>query len=405
MGENLRTDVLIVGGGLVGSTLASALAEGGLTSIVIDRSSPRNQNTRSFDGRATAVAQSTKRMLTVIGIWSNLKGKVSPIYDIRVTDGNSRHYLHFDHSNMTEDALGYMIENHFLRRAILRTTLKREEIKYMAPVELTEVVRNSKGICAVLADGREIHAALIVGADGRSSYVRQHAGIPVTKWSYKQAGIVCTVAHDKPQYNIAHDHFFPAGPFAILPLVGDRSSIVWTENLDDARMLIELPGREFLLELAQRFGDFLGPLEVVGPRSSYPLHLQFAESCTAPRLALVGDAIHGMHPVAGQGFNMGLRDVAALTEVLVDAYRLGLDIGTTNSLRQFERWRRFDNTLMLAATDGLNRLFSNDSLPFQLVRDLGLAVVNASSTLKNVFMRQAMGLTGNLPRLMRGDDL
>ena len=405
MGASLQTDVLIVGGGLVGGTLACALADGGLTSIVIDRSSSQHQNTLSFDGRATAIAQSANRMLTVIGIWSNLKGKVSPIYDIRVTDGNSRQYLHFDHSNLTEDALGYMIENRFLSKAILRATLKREEIKYLAPVELTQVVRNSKGICAALADGREIRAALIVGADGRGSYVRRHAGIPVTKWSYKQAGIVCTVAHDKPHNNVAHERFFPAGPFAILPLVGDRSSIVWTENLDDTRMLIELPDHEFLFELSQRFGDFLGPLEVVGQRSSYPLHLQFAKSCTAPRLALVGDAIHGMHPVAGQGFNMGLRDVAALTEVLVDAYRLGLDIGTSNSLRQFERWRRFDNTLMLAATDGLNRLFSNDYFPLRLVRDLGLAVVNESSTLKNVFMRQAMGLTGNLPRLMRGDDL
>ena len=403
--KQLYTDVLIVGGGLVGGSLACALAEAGLKSIVVDKSRIGDQDNREFDGRATAISQTTKKMLDVINIWSGLSGKSAPIFDIRVADGKSPFFLHFDHTDLTGDPLGYMVENRYLRRAIFQETSRREEIDYLTPVKLNKIIRNVDGVTAILADGRAINSVLVVGSDGRSSYVRQSAGIEVVQWSYRQTGIVCTVAHEKPHNNIAHEHFYPAGPFAILPLPGKRSSIVWTENQEEAKFLVELSSNEFLYELSERFGDFLGSLKLVGPRSTFSLHLHFTKSSTAQRLALVGDSAHGLHPVAGQGLNMGLRDVAALTEVLVDAARLGLDFGASNTLRQYDRWRRFDNTLMLAATDSLNRLFSNDVLPVRAARRLGLAAVNTSSLLKKIFMRQAMGLTGNLPRLMKGEPL
>ena len=405
MKKHLYTDVLIVGGGLVGSTLACALAKSGLRSIVIDKSRVGDQDNQKFDGRATAISQTTKKMLDVINIWSGLGGLTAPILDIRVADGKSPFFLHFDHSDLSSDPLGYMVENRYLRRAIFQEASRQEAVVYLTPVKIINIVRNVEGVIASLADGRIINASLIVGSDGRGSYVREDAGIGVTQWSYKQTGIVCTVSHEKSHINIAHEHFYSAGPFAILPLTGKKSSIVWTEKQEDAEMLMELSHREFLDELSIRFGEFLGSLRLIGPRSAFPLHLHFTKSSTSQRLALVGDSIHGLHPVAGQGLNMGLRDVAALTEVLAHASRLGLDIGTLNILKKYERWRRFDNTLMLAATDGLNRLFSNEIPAIQTLRGLGLGAVNASSLLKKIFMRQAMGLTGNLPRLLKGENL
>ena len=405
MSEHLYTDVLIVGGSLIGGTLACTLATGGLKSIVIDKAFISEQDTQQFDGRATAIAYTGKNLLEAINIWPSLKNHAAPILDIRVADQNSKFFLHFDHTHLTGEPLGYMVENRILRRAIFRESKKFPEINYLMPVELVEIDRRIEGITTRLEDGRIIHSALIVGSDGRGSSVREHANIPVTQWSYKQTSIVCTVNHEKPHDNIAHEHFFAPGPFAILPLTGRRSSIVWTEDREQAQLLLSLPHDEFLEELSLRFGDFLGSLKIVGPKSHFPLSLHYAKNCTARRLALVGDSSHGLHPVAGQGLNMGFRDVAALAEVLVDTYRLGLDIGTPNCLKQYERWRRFDNTLMLAATDGLNRLFSNNISSIQLMRNLGLAAVNASGGLKKLFMRQAMGLTGNLPRIMKGETL
>ena len=405
MEDSFSTDVLIVGGGLVGGTLGCALAVGGLRSLVIDRAPIRRQGAEELDGRATAIAQTAKKMLVSLGIWSGLKDRITPILDIRVADNHSHLFLHFDHEDVSEEALGYMVENRYLRRAIFQAVSNHSQVKYLTPVELVEVKRTADGVRATLSDGRVIRSALLVGADGRNSFVRQHGEIPVTQWSYKQAGIVCTVTHQKPHNNVAHEHFFQAGPFAILPLTGNRCSIVWTESEKYAGVLLNLSEGEFLAELTLRFGEFLGKLRVVGPRTSYPLYLQYTKSSTARRLALAGDSAHCLHPIAGQGLNMGLRDVAALSEVLVDAYRLGLDPGAPNILKTYERWRRFDNTLMLAATDGLNRLFSNDISSVRLVRNMGLAAVNASGPLKKLFMRHAMGLTGSLPRLLKGHPL
>jgi 2-octaprenyl-6-methoxyphenol hydroxylase len=260
-------------------------------------------------------------------------------------------------------------------------------------------------VTARLADGRQVNAALAVAADGRASPTRQAAGIGVTRWTYGQSAIVCTVAHARPHWDTAHERFLPAGPFAILPLPGRRSSVVWSEKARLASAIVGQDDAGFLAELGTRFGDFLGDLTLEGRRFCYPLSLQAALAYTAHRLALVGDAAHGMHPVAGQGMNMGLRDVAALAEVVVDAKRLGLDLGSAAVLRRYARWRSFDNLLMLGVTDGLVRLFSNDLAPVRLVRDLGLAAVNRLPAVKQVFMREAMGLLGDLPRLLKGQPL
>jgi 2-octaprenyl-6-methoxyphenol hydroxylase len=250
-----------------------------------------------------------------------------------------------------------------------------------------------------------LRGRLAVSAEGRNSPSREAAGISVSGWSYHQAGIVCTVRHDQPHNGVAQEHFLPAGPFAILPLVGNRSSLVWTEREDLTPTMMALDDAAFRNEVAKRFGDYLGTLEIEGPRWSYPLSLQLAESYVAPRLVLVGDAAHGMHPIAGQGLNVGLRDVAALAQVLTDAARLGFDIGGRDVLERYQRWRRFDNLTLLAVTDVLNKLFSNDIEPVRMLRGAGLAAVDKMPALKRLFMRHARGSVGKLPRLLAGEPL
>ena len=403
--EKHFTDVLIVGGGPVGGSLACALASAGVSSVLVDRAPADKFLDPSFDGRATAVAQGPKKMLEKIGVWRLLGANVAPIQDIRVVDGHSRLFLHYDHEDVGEDALGYMVENRCLRHAVSMAATAVPAVTVMAPAEIDELERTETAVTAKLKGGDYLTASLVVGSDGRNSFVRNHAGLKVTHWPYHQSGIVCTIAHEKPHNNIAHEHFYPAGPFAILPLTGNRSSIVWTESAADSADLMSLSEVDFISELAHRAGDFMGALEVVGPRWCYPLSLHFTETSVASRLALAGDSAHGIHPIAGQGLNMGLRDVAALAEVMADAHRLGLDIGSADVLLKYDRWRRFDNTTMVASTDGLNRLFSNNIAPLRLARDLGLAAVNRLGPLKKVIMRQAMGLTGTLPRLLRGEPL
>ncbi|NQV98319.1 MAG: FAD-dependent monooxygenase, partial [Rhodospirillales bacterium] len=307
---------------------------------------------------------------------------------------------------------GYMVENRHMRRALMARLAELSHIQVLAPATIRRLERTDAGVEAQLEDGRLIDARLVIAAEGRRSQTRDQAGIRLTHWSYKQTAIVCSVRLERSHDFVAHEHFLAAGPFAILPLNGDdpgnpgnMASIVWTEGQEMAEILLGLDADEFKFEFDQRFGDFLGHTEIIGPRWSYPLSLQFAESCTADRLALIGDASHGMHPIAGQGLNMGLRDVAVLAEVLVDAKRAGHDLGQAETLAAYEQWRRFDNTMMLVATDLLNRLFSNNIGPVKLARDMGLATVDKLPPLKKLFMRHAMGETGTLPRLMRGEPL
>ncbi len=402
---DLEVDVLISGGGLVGGTLACGLCDGGLTVCVVDVLDQKISLDAAFDGRASAIALSSKRVLEGLGLWTGMERETAAINEIRVSDGQSLFFLHYDREDVGAEAFGYMVENRAIRRSLAKKFVNLKNLTLFAPARIVDLERNPGGIRAILDDGRTVGARLIVGAEGRRSPTRDHAGIKTTNWSYMQTGIVCTVAHELPHDNVAHEHFLPAGPFAILPLPNNCSSIVWTERDVIAAEIMSLPEDAFLAELRNRFGDFLGDIRIVGSRWAYPLSLQFAERAVDHRLVLAGDASHGMHPIAGQGLNMGLRDVAVLAEVLSDARRLGLDPGDGTALKSYERWRRFDNTLMLVMTDALNRLFSNDIEPVRLARDVGLAAVNRMPILKRVFMKHAMGLAGDLPRLMRGEKL
>lgn len=400
-----NVDVMIVGAGMVGGTLACLLAGAGLSTVVIDRAPIAAGLDPDFDGRASSIAISTHRALRAAGLWPTLAETATPILDIRVSDGASPLFLHFDHADAGDEPFGYMIENRHIRYALSERFQALEDLTVIAPATISHLQRAPNGATVTLEDGRVISARLLIAADGRGSMIRQEAGIALTKWDYDQAGIVCSVRHERPHNNIAHERFLPSGPFAILPLADSRACIVWTQDKDLAPKIMAMDDREFAGELRRRFGDFLGDVKPEPKRWSYPLSLQFAREITAERLALVGDAAHGMHPIAGQGLNMGLRDVAALSEILIDSARLGLDIGSGAVLDRYARWRGFDNTLMLAMTDMLNRLFSNDIAPVRLARDIGLAAVDRAGPLKKVFMRQAMGQTGELPRLLRGEAL
>lgn len=404
-------DILVSGGGLAGGTLSLALAQGGFRVATVDLENPAHWTDRGFDGRASAIALSSQRVLEGVGIWDVIAEETAPIQDIRVADGHSPLFLHYDHTQLGDAPFGYMVENRSIRKALNVLVPKTGGLTYFAPNKLAHLERDADGVRATLEDGTEIHARLIVVCEGRKSPTRDAAGIRITKWDYKQAGIVCTVEHERPHHFCAQEHFLPSGPFAILPLPGTaekpgcRSSIVWTERADLWPIMMELSDEDFQEELELRFGDFLGSIEVVGPRFAYPLSLQYAERYTAERLALVADSAHGMHPIAGQGLNMGLRDVAALAEVLVEARRAGQDIGSALVLERYARWRGFDNALMLGVTDALVKLFSNAIEPVQIARDIGLAAVNQMPRLKSFFMQHAMGTVGDLPKLMRGETL
>ena len=438
-------EVLVAGGGMVGLAFAVALAEAGLEVVVVDHMDPALFREEAFDGRSSAIARGSQQALEVLGLWDGMLPAASPILDIRITDGKlgtsrrggaSSLHLHFASEDVAEVGaeevagggtgaqptsrptfrpLGYIVENTAIRRAGLDRARALKNIDLRAPAQLAEVTRRPGGVEARLADGATIRARLLVAADGRRSAQREAAGIKVMQVDYGQTAIVATVAHSEPHNGVAHEHFLPSGPFALLPMTDapdqsgqmvHRSSLVWTEKRALVDAMMALDEDAFAGELQRRFGNSLGKLSLWGGRRwSYPLSLLHAERYIDTRLALIGDAAHGIHPIAGQGLNLGLRDVAALAECIVDARRLGLDIGGATVLERYQRWRRLDNMALIAATDSLNRLFSNDLPPVRLLRDLGLAAVNQVPPLKRFFMRHAMGLVGDLPRLVKGEAL
>lgn len=405
-----RVDVAIVGSGMVGGTLAVALAQAGLSVALVDRADPAALTDDAHDGRTSAIAHATHRLLQALGLWNRLVPHAEPILDIRVSDGPSLLFLHYDHRELGEDPLGYIVENRHIRRTLLRRFGAFERLRLLAPAELVGHAIEPGGVTLELGDGRTVAASAMIAADGTESRLRRQAEIAATRWDYDQTAIVCTMGHERPHRGIAHERFLPSGPFAVLPMTDDpaegyRSSIVWTEKTDLAPAMLALPDDAFGFELGRRFGPWLGAVRVIGGRWSYPLRFLHAENYVAPRFALVGDAAHTMHPIAGQGLNAGLRGVAALAEVLVEAKRLGLDPGAQPVLERYQRWRRFDNQLLLTVTDTLNRLFSNDVAPVRLARDLGMAAVGRIAPLKRFFMRHAMGTVGELPRLLRGEAL
>lgn len=404
-GADISADILIIGGGLVGGTMACALAQHGIHVAVVDSEDPATALAAEFDGRSSAIALGPKRVLDAAGLWVHIAPDAGPIEQIRVSDGPSPLFLHYDHQDVGDEPFGWIVENRTTRKALFKRFAELSDLTVLAPARVRNIDRDANRAVATLADGRTITAQLVIAADGRGSATRQAAGIGLTKWSYHQTAIVCTIAHEKPHNNVAQEHFLPAGPFAILPMTGNRSSLVWTEKEHLVPAIMAQDDAGFMAELRHRFGTFLGEIRVEGPRFAYPLSLQFADSYVAQRLALIGDAAHGMHPVAGQGMNYGIRDVAALAEILVDAHRLGMDLGSAAVLERYQRQRRFDNLLMLGLTDAITRLFSNDVGPVKLARDIGLAVVNKLPPLKKLFMRHAMGTIGPTPKLMRGEAL
>ncbi|MAL88323.1 MULTISPECIES: UbiH/UbiF/VisC/COQ6 family ubiquinone biosynthesis hydroxylase [unclassified Brevundimonas] len=415
MSDIAYTDVLIAGAGLAGASLALALSREGFEVTLVDPQPFEAQLAPTFDGRSTAIAFSTYRMLHTLGLGQDLAPHACRMDRILVTDGRrpgasakapDPAYLRFDADEIGDatggEPLGYMIENRRLRVALARA-LGETDVTIRAPVGVSGVETGLGRSTVTLSDGSQVRAALVVGAEGRRSVVRDAAGIGVIRQAYGQSGVVATVRLAAPHEGVAHEYFLPGGPFAILPLTDQRASLVWTEPTRAAEALRGASDAAFLSHLNRRFGDFLGTARSEGPRFVYPLDLSLATAMVAPRIALIGDAAHGVHPVAGQGLNMGLKDVAALTEVLADARLLGEDIGAEPVLDRYAQWRRFDTVALTLAFDAFVRLFSNDIAPVRAVRDLGMAAVNRIAPLRRAFMHEAGGATGDLPKLLRGE--
>ena len=407
-GGSKRQDVVVGGAGFAGLALAIALRQALGETFAVTVVDPALAQAQSKDPRASAIAAAARRLFEAIGVWDAVASEAQPILDMVVTDSKLDDavrptFLTFGGEVEEGEPFAHMIENRHLVDALVA---KAKELGVgLRAGAVSSFKSTANAIDVHLADGTTIAARLLVGADGARSSIREQAGIASTGWNYDQSAIVTTVAHEREHHGRAEEHFMPAGPFAILPLTGKRCSIVWTETAREADRIVALPDEEFHDELEKRFGLQLGDIEVVGPRRAFPLGLFTARAFIAERLALVGDAAHIIHPIAGQGLNMGLRDVAALAEAIADAARLGLDIGAADVLERYQRWRRFDTMTMGVATDGLNRLFSNRSDVLRLMRDIGLGVVERMPALKRVFIREAAGFTGEVPKLLRGEAL
>ncbi|MFN3170533.1 MAG: ubiquinone biosynthesis hydroxylase [Hyphomicrobiales bacterium] len=404
-------DVLIAGGGYVGLSLALAIKVGAsdLTVAVVDLREPAQADK---DGRASAIASAARTMMTTLGAWQGLADEAQPINQMIITDSETRDpvrpvFLTFDGETRDGEPFAHMVPNGAMTKS-LRVRCQEEGVIIEAPQTVDDFHARSGHVDITLGDGtrnakRQLSSRLLVACDGVRSRLRDLADIDTVGWMYGQSGIVCTVSHERDHEGIAYEHFLPAGPFATLPLRGKRSSIVWTEKTATADALVEGDEFTFMLELERRFGAQFGELKLDSRRVGYPLGLKLARSFIAPRLALAGDSAHGIHPIAGQGLNLGFRDTAALAEAVVDAARLGLDIGSSEVLERYQRWRRFDTAQMGVVTDILNRLFSNDMTPVRMARSFGLGVVDRLPKLKRYFIDEAAGIAKDRPRLMSGE--
>ncbi|KXF79309.1 2-octaprenyl-6-methoxyphenyl hydroxylase [Paramesorhizobium deserti] len=399
-------DVLVAGGGYVGLATAVAVKAAAmhLRVLVIDASPPGSWKK---DPRASAIAAAAARMLNRLGCWQPILPEAQPINEMIVTDSRTADpvrpvFLTFDGEVVPGEPFAHMIENRTLNAA-LHAKAGELGVEIIEGVGVDSFDAGPNTVAVHLSDGLVFETRLLVAADGVRSRLRDRAGIKTVQWDYGQSGIVCTVHHERPHNGQAEEHFLPAGPFATLPLKGNRSSLVWTERTRDAERIVNQDDFLFEAELEQRFGHRLGEIKVEGPRRAFPLGLMLVREFVKPRFALVGDAAHGIHPIAGQGLNLGFRDAAALAEVIVETDRLGLDIGSIAALERYQAWRRFDTVQMGVTTDLLNRLFSNDITPVRAIRDIGLGLVDRMPSMKQFFIRQASGLTRNTPRLLQGE--
>jgi len=408
-----RFDVVIAGGGFVGRTLALALAKlapQGFRIALVDAAPAHADGSGAEDARALALSAATRNLLSALDLWPLVAPQAQAIEAIEITDSALNaalrpHFLGFDDELKRAGARAFMVEHGDLRRVLAAAVAQEPAIETQAPEIVADFKTDAFGVVARLGSGKSIEGRLLVAADGKRSQLRERAGIKCVGWSYPQIGIVTTVAHARPHHGKAVQHFLPSGPFAMLPLTGNRSSIVWTEGAAEGEAIMAADEARFLDELTKRFGHRLGEIALAGPCQSFPLDLQIARSFVADRLALIGDAAHVVHPLAGQGLNIGMRDVAALAETVIEATRLGLDIGAAAQLERYERWRRFDSAFSAAVMDGLNRLFSNDNTPLRALRDLGLGLVDRAPTLKRFLVREAAGATGTVPCLLTGERL
>ena len=401
-----KRDLLILGGGLVGMTLALAAARKGISSHVVDRADPAALTAEGFDGRASAISTASWNLFANIGLAERLEPHGCPIESIAVTDGMKPGRIDFT-PEPHEGSLGRMFANRELRLALFEAAREEPLIDWRAKAEIVGRERTEHGVAAELADGTRLEASLMVAAEGRNSPTRQDAGISVARWDYRHRAIITGLTHEKPHGGVAWEIFYPAGPFALLPLLDGpggthRSALVWTVNEDDAAGVLALSDRAFIAEVEKRMHGVFGAVSLDGPRSSYPLGFHHTARITAHRLALVGDAGHGLHPIAGQGLNVGLRDVGALVEVIADGMRLGLDPADAQLLARYERWRGLDTFMVALATDGLTRLFGIPGRLPSAIRRLGMGAVQRTPALKRWFMDEARGTSGDLPELLRG---
>lgn len=401
-----RFDLVIQGGGLTGLALAAAVGGvGGRVLLIEER--PLIETTKArFDGRVTAIARGSKQALVSIGAWEGMVEAAEAILEIEVGEADSLGSVHYDAAEVGGEPLGWIVPNQAIRQGLLQAIDEAGlAVTIAAPASIDTLERHAGGVGATLNDGRQVRAALLAVCEGRFSGTREKLGIGARRWDYGQTGLVCTFAHELPHKGRAVERFFPDGPFAMLPLPQNRSSLVWALEQGAAKAVAGLDDRAFTAEVQDRLGDSLGRLTLEGHRWSYPLVLVWSHAYVAERAVLVGDAARGIHPIAGQGWNLALRDVTAIAEIVVDRLRLGLDPGSADALERYAAWRSFDSLALVAVTDGINRLFANDVLPLKLARGAGLALVERLPVAKRFFMRHAMGLVGDLPRLMRGEAL
>jgi 2-octaprenyl-6-methoxyphenol hydroxylase len=400
-----RTDVIILGGGMIGLTLAGALDQSGVSAIVVDPADPAPRTTSAFDGRTSAVSSSSMRMLRTIGVLDHLSEPGCPIRQITVADGLEPGGLHFDPED--DEPLGWMHENRNLRAALQARAEAGPNSWLLWRSRIADVDRGDHGVVVALEDGRKLSAPLLVGAEGRSSPTREAAGIRIARWKYEHHAIVSVLRHELPHENVAYEIFYPTGPFALLPMTddnkGSRSAIVWSVPKDDAAGWLSLSDEDFAAEAKAAMGGFLGKVAMLAPRSSYPLGFHHAAQIVAKRVALVGDAAHAIHPIAGQGLNLGFRDVAALAQVLVEGVRLGLDLGDQQLLDRYQRWRALDSLSVAMATDSLTRIYGVPGKTAAAVRRFGMGLIERITPIRSRLMSEARGTSGDdLPLLLRG---